>query len=234
MQRAYWDNRARQYSEQYGLDTEFNKMKVKRKIEMASQHVSLSSPAKLLEVGCGTGVYTDELRKINSGMVAVDISPKMMATAVKKYPSVNFMQMDTKNLGFKDCSFDVVFSAFLLQHVNAKSTIQEMYRILKSGGYLVAFVPNILNPIHYGRARNCLVRAVVKETSQSEDFTRWQWVRILSSLGYGEITVRPISFDSPHTPMFLAKTVIFISSILERMPIVREFAGSLMIIGRKT
>jgi ubiquinone/menaquinone biosynthesis C-methylase UbiE len=233
MQRAYWDNRARQYGGQYGLDKEFNKMKVRRKIEVANQHVSLSSPVKLLEVGCGTGIYTDELRKMNNEMIAVDISPKMMAVAIKKCPDIKFVQMDARKLSFGTCNFDVVFSAFLLQHVHAKVVVAEMHRVLKVGGYMVAFVPNILNPIHYGRARNCLFRAMVRETSQSEDFTKWQWVRILRDSGYGEITVKPVSFDSPHTPMFLSRVVFYMSDILEKIPLIREFAGSLMIIARR-
>ena len=230
-QEEYWNNRAKSYSKQYGLDTEFNKLKVQRKINIVQQYIDLTG--KLLEVGCGTGIYTRELSKINSSLIAVDISQKMLNIAATQCLLPEFLQMDARKMNLPNNSFDIVFSAFLLQHVHIYPVLSEMNRVLKTNGYIVALVPNILNPIHYGRARNILYRKVFRETSHSLDFTRWQWSAILEATGFKEIVIKPISFDSPHIPMFLAKSAMYISNILENVPIVKEFAGTLLIIGQK-
>ena len=126
---------------------------------------------------------------------------------------------------------------FLYLHLFPRNLLDtifgETYRVLKTNGYIVALVPNILNPIHYGRARNLIYRKAFKETSHSLDFTRWQWQAILEATGFKEVVIKPISFDSPHTPMFLVKPTLLISNILERIPVIKEFAGTLLIIGQK-
>lgn len=238
-QGEYWGNRATTYGNQYGLDRECNQLKIERKMRVVFSYVHrkleprIIQRPKVIEFGCGTGLYTKELSKKFRYFVSSDISYQMIEVAQKNNPDVEFKEVDARKMEFGDESFDVVFSAFLLQHAETELVLPEMYRILKKNGVFVAIVPNILNPIHYGRARVGLYRKIFHENSNSEDFTRWKWLEMMKNLGYRDIEITPIEFTSPYTPKSLTPIYFKASEILEKIPVLKEFAGSLIIAGRK-
>jgi ubiquinone/menaquinone biosynthesis C-methylase UbiE len=229
-QAAYWNHRATEYDSQYGQNTPTSKFKVQRKTDLIFRNGNIDPiEDSVLEIGCGTGAYTREISlRLQNKLTAVDISPEMMAIAKTANPKVKFILMDARRLRFEQETFDAVISTFLLQHVDTKLAIPEIYRVLKPKGKFVAIVPNILNPIHYFRAKGLL-----GETSHSIDFHRWKWRQLLSSYEFTDIHVYPVEFTSPYIPESLAKISIKASSLLEKIPIVKEFAGSLIIAAQK-
>lgn len=231
-QAAYWNQRAKEYNSQYGQDTPTSRLKVQRKVAMMFDYGRLYAHDNVLEVGCGTGTYTREIApKLQSRLTAIDISKEMIEKAidyVSKEEMTRFSIMDARNLKFEKEFFDVVISTFLLQHVETNIVIPEMRRVLKIDGKFIAIVPNILNPIHYSRAKR-----LFNETSHSVDFNRWQWKKLLTKYNFTDIRIYPVEFTSPYVPESLAKFSIKISSLLEKIPIIREFAGSLLIIAQK-
>jgi ubiquinone/menaquinone biosynthesis C-methylase UbiE len=96
---------------------------------------------KVLELGCGTGLYTETLQKISQQIVATDFSEEMVEMARQKrgdLKNVRFEQADALNLKFKDESFDGIFMANLIHIIgNAEKVIQESRRMLKNGGSLI-------------------------------------------------------------------------------------------------
>lgn len=96
---------------------------------------------KVLELGCGTGLYTETLQKNAEHVVATDLSDEMLAFAKKKrgnLENVEFRKADALNLEFEDGLFDTVFMANLIHVVgNAGRAIQESKRVLKDGGLLI-------------------------------------------------------------------------------------------------
>ena len=95
----------------------------------------------VLELGCGTGLYTETLQKVGDHVVATDLSDEMIAFAKEKrgeLENVEFRKADALNLEFNDETFDTVFMANLIHIVgNAKKVIQESKRVLKKGGLLI-------------------------------------------------------------------------------------------------
>jgi len=95
----------------------------------------------VLELGCGTGLYTETLQKVADHVVATDLSDEMIAFAKEKrgeLENVEFRKADALNLEFNDEAFDTVFMANLIHIVgNAKKVIQESKRVLKKGGLLI-------------------------------------------------------------------------------------------------
>jgi len=231
-QGKYWGDRALTYGLQYGLDREAVQLKIRRKISLMQKYVSFDVE-NVIEMGCGTGLYTKEFTRLNQKLLSTDISKEMINVAKKYNPTTKFEQMDARKLPLSNGSYDLVLSTFLLQHVETNLVLPEMCRILKRGGYLGALVPNILNPLHYSRARVGLMRWILKENSQSDDFTRWQWVNLLERYGFKPICVKPIEFTSPYIPLRLMGISTKVGEMLERIPIAKEFAGTLLIVARK-
>jgi len=81
--------------------------------------------ATVLEIGCGTG---DLLACINAKKkVGIDYSRNMIGIAKRKYPSVNFMEMEAENLNFNE-KFDYVILSNLIGYLE---DIQKVFTELK-------------------------------------------------------------------------------------------------------
>ena len=110
----------------------------------------------VLEVGCGTGVFTREaiIRVGVSGSVTgLDLSESMLTVARETSPGVQFYQGSVIDLPFDDASFDVVTSSFMLMFVpDPEKALSEMLRVLRPGGRLAICVWEALteSPVYSG------------------------------------------------------------------------------------
>ncbi len=98
----------------------------------------------VLEMACGTGILTQQLRthlKPLVSLTATDINPGMLAYAQCKLAGVEgivWRQADIADLPFPDASFDVAVCQFGLMFVSDKDrAFQEMRRVLVKHGVLV-------------------------------------------------------------------------------------------------
>ena len=95
----------------------------------------------VLELGCGTGVYTYSLAAGAETVLATDISKEMVETASARYIGENKIkveQADCFRLLYPSAAFDTVFMANLLHVVpNPEEVITEAARVLKSGGRII-------------------------------------------------------------------------------------------------
>jgi ubiquinone/menaquinone biosynthesis C-methylase UbiE len=106
--------------------------------------------ARIADLGCGSGVFTDLLHSLGYNSVGLDISPKLIALGRAKYPDVEFLEGDVEELPFPDASLDGVLLSGLVHHLPDPSRCAaEVFRALKSGGSFVAFDPNRMNPFMY-------------------------------------------------------------------------------------
>ncbi|MDB5260658.1 MAG: Methyltransferase [Candidatus Nomurabacteria bacterium] len=95
---------------------------------------------KVLDFGCGDGVYAEEFIKLGAReIVGIDDAPKMIELAKSKHPAIQFIEADGNNLPFEERAFDLTFAFFVLHHfVDTLKPLKEIYRVLKKDGYLVA------------------------------------------------------------------------------------------------
>ncbi len=95
----------------------------------------------VLELGCGTGLYTETLKEKAAHIIATDFSEEMIAAARKKrggLQNVEFATADALDLSYDDDRFDTVFMANLIHVIgDAKRVVSESRRVLKTGGCIV-------------------------------------------------------------------------------------------------
>jgi ubiquinone/menaquinone biosynthesis C-methylase UbiE len=105
--------------------------------------LNYSNPeSRILDVGCGTGVTTCHLHQFRPNIQGVDFSNLFIEKA-RQYASF-FDVMDMTNLKFPDQTFDLVCSTDAIEHVaGLERGLREMMRIVKPGGYLVVQAPNL-------------------------------------------------------------------------------------------
>ncbi len=98
--------------------------------------------AKVLDVACGTGDLSIELRKnAKASVIGTDFCRPMLEIAFDKNTKNNFsipyVEADGMNLSFADETFDAVTIAFGLRNFsNWKDGLKELRRVLKTGGKL--------------------------------------------------------------------------------------------------
>lgn len=91
---------------------------------------------RILDLGCGDGVLTEELKRRDVDVLGVDVSESLLAAALAR--GVETRQMDGQKLPF-DAEFDAVFSNAALHWMSdAGAVIEGVFRALKPGGRFVA------------------------------------------------------------------------------------------------
>ena len=105
--------------------------------------LSLMPPVRgkrVLDAGCGPGVYAEWLVEQGAEVVGVDISPKMIRFANRRLQGkAHFIQADLgQPLCFQSASFDIIISALVLDHIRDWSAVfKEFFRLLREPGYLI-------------------------------------------------------------------------------------------------
>jgi len=110
--------------------------------------IKLKRSAKVLDVGCGPGKWTETFAKMGCTVTAIDISSKMIELARKrmqkgKLENVNFHLMNVSELNFPDNAYDMVNCVTVLQHIfdeeKWEKAVYEMVRVTKPSGYILLF-----------------------------------------------------------------------------------------------
>jgi ubiquinone/menaquinone biosynthesis C-methylase UbiE len=111
----------------------------------AFESFALMPGEKILDVGCGSGIWLDRLRQqFGVDGVGVDLSPNSLKEAVSaSSEDIAFIGGDISYLPLQDGFFDVVFSLDVLEHVVEQDRcLREMVRVLKPGGRLLLWTLN--------------------------------------------------------------------------------------------
>jgi len=114
-----------------------------------------STGSIVLDVGCGTGIYTIPFaKKTNAVVFGLDSSKEMIKKAKMKEDSqrVEWQIGDAENLPFDNASFDCAIMTLVIhQIVNKKEAIDEIYRVLKKNGIFVIMTKS------HGQLRRSLI-----------------------------------------------------------------------------
>ena len=101
---------------------------------------------RVLDCGVGTGALSSALARVLPTpftLDAIDVSPRMLAQASRKLRDtdlqVTLRHGDVRELPYGSGVFDLVMSAHVLEHlVDPSVALNEMVRVLKPGGLLIA------------------------------------------------------------------------------------------------
>lgn len=104
------------------------------------RQAGLGRAQTILEVGCGTGVITEELARLSqASVVGLDCAPMMLGFARKQSGGVMYVRGDAHALPFSDESFDITVCHYLLLWLaDPVGGIHEMARVVRPGGWVLA------------------------------------------------------------------------------------------------
>ncbi|RPJ05177.1 MAG: methyltransferase domain-containing protein [Deltaproteobacteria bacterium] len=104
---------------------------------------------RILDAGCGTGIFTLDFLSSGSVIIGLDISRPMVRRARKKTEGFPFYPVlaDMSNLPFRNHSFHKVVSITALEFIeDGKKAVAELFRVTRRGGAIVVATLNGLSP----------------------------------------------------------------------------------------
>lgn len=117
---------------------------------------------KALDIGCGSGDLAVFYAAKGAGYTGVDLSSSMIERARSNYAALiregraDFKVADCENLPFNDGEFDVLSAVALIEYLpDPLKALGEIFRVVKTGGYILITVPN-------KKCINNLFRAIFK------------------------------------------------------------------------
>jgi len=189
---------------------------------------------RVLEVGCGTGFFSERFLESGIGLHAIDISPELLKKAVARCGErADFRVCDIEALPYKDGFFDAVVGIRVLHHLDMEYAFQEIHRVLKPSGSIAFCEPNMLNPQIMIQKNVPWIKKLMGDTPDETAFFKWRLKKFLAARGFGDISIEPFDFLHPWVPQVLARPVEAVGAALEKIPGVREIAGSLKIFAKK-
>lgn len=123
------------------------------------------APARILDLGCGTGEIAAAISQRGYPVTACDFAEEMMAVARSNYARtpVNWVGLDPewKALPFADASFDAIVASSVFEYLDdVQRVATELSRVLRPEGVLLLTVPNPCNLVRKLEARLQSMRLV--------------------------------------------------------------------------
>ncbi len=111
---------------------------LQRWLDIFSAHVPKDGVSRIVDLGCGTGRYSEPLAvHFEADVIGLDPSEKMLEEARKKTPrrGVIFEQASGETLPVEENSTDLVVMSMVFHHLREpRSTASECHRVLREGG----------------------------------------------------------------------------------------------------
>jgi len=159
--------------------------------------LDLRGSERVVDVGCGTGEDAAELTHAGQVAIGVERSSVLLGVARHRHPATRFVASDARSLPFGDATLERIRADRVLQHLErAAVALLEWRRVLRPGGVLVVFEPDLLT-----------ARIQGMEPGAAEAVVTWRagtrpgagvvhsLAGALESAGYREVRVDPVVLE---------------------------------------
>jgi ubiquinone/menaquinone biosynthesis C-methylase UbiE len=231
--RRYYDDFSDSYER--GRERGYHQMIDQLEFELVAPY---ARDARVLELGCGTGLILARVAKVAKHAVGVDLSEGMAKRARDRGLDVRIGNLC--ELPFEDERFDLTYGFKVLAHVpDIDAALREAARVTRPGGHLLL---EFYNPwsLRYLAKRAAGPQPIGRGRTEADISTRWDSPRAISNrlpsgvelLDYYGIRVLT-PFAAVHRLPFVAAGLCRAERIAGRSPL-RYFGGFLVAALRKT
>ena len=185
--------------------------------------------AKAIDLGCGDGTYTAQLKEYYRAISFIGIDPAVEAIKRAKslFPNIAFYEGNLlEPNGFKDKihDADLVILRGVLHHVSEPD--RALQNVSKMAPYLILIEPNGLNPILKLIERFSSYHIAHEERS----FTPFKIDQWLKNSGYFVVYRKYIGFVPFFFPELFAKVIYSIQPLLEKLPFIRHLFSACQVV----
>lgn len=192
----------------------------------------ISSCQTLVDIGCGDGVYTSEIKKKFPNLLieAFDPAEDAISSAQKKYPNISFKVINIldENIEKKSRQFEIGILRGVLHHLSDQQFA--IKNALKIADTIIIIEPNGYNPI---------LKMIEKispyhRKHEEQSFTSNKLEKWCKNAGSKTVAKEYIGFVPFFCPAVIAKVFYFFQPILEKIPLVRElFSAQIVLVSKR-
>jgi len=194
----------------------------------------------VIDFGCGTGAFTNKLKKFGLDCTGIDISSKCIEYARKKNPGIKFEVQDIEKTNLRSNSADIVIFSGVLHHFsNFFSAVKEAHRVLRKGGRVFGYDPNKRNPIMWlYRDKKSPVHSTQGKTENERLLEAEEIYYVFKKAGFGHVVVRAVSdIGFKYVDSKIARLAIplynFTEYIADKTPFAKKYGSFLISKGEK-
>lgn len=113
--------------------------------KMFDRYLPHLSNKMILDVGCGHGMMMEYFSENGNNIFGIDITAQ--SVRFNSVRGLTVIEADARDIPFADDTFDLVYSLGVIEHFSGtEQALTEQVRVCKSGGIVVAVVPNLITP----------------------------------------------------------------------------------------
>lgn len=218
----------------WGWSGRAGEIRASRRAEFLVSAAKLAPGVQCLELGCGTGEFTERLVASGCELVAVDLSVETAALARERVGArarVVVGNIETGE-GLEGLELDAIVGVSVLHHVDLDATFAHTFSLLRPGGRFAFTEPNIANPQVWAERNLEPVRRLRHVTPHETAFRADELRRRFEEEDFVVEVCEPFEFLHPRTPAWLVPAALSLERGLEATP-ARGIAGSLRITGAR-
>ena len=141
---------------------------IRRRFSLIKEMMQCAQGKKVLEIGStGWRGWLENNSIFPSSLTCINISEVELQagidSAVSSNISLDFILMDAHDLQFEDETFDFVYGAAILHHLDMVPALDEIFRVLKPNGKILFVEPLDINPV--GK----IVRSLTKKARTADE-----------------------------------------------------------------
>ncbi len=235
-------------------------LNLRKRLDIIQRHVPIHGK-KVIDCGCGTGQYVLALHELGADSYGIEYFENKVAEFIQNNPeeAPRVRAGNVEDMGFDDHSFDVALLNEALEHVPSEmKALSEVRRILKADGRLIVFSPNRFYPFETHGSHLKLGNVKLPLSTPFVPYlplavgnrvlrynARNYWPGELRRLiakhgfeitftGYVWQTFENISGNQLRIVALLSPLLRALSGLLEKVPILRAFGVSQVVIATKS
>ena len=220
----------------WNWDSPSGRRRAERRAALFVESGRLAPGRRALELGCGTGIFLEKVAASGASITGLDLSQDLLARArdrLRGAGNVRLVRGNAEDLPFPDGAFDAVYGSSVLHHLDLGRALSEAWRVLHPGGRAVFAEPNIVNPQVAFMFNVGLTKQYFGVSPDEMAFSRFRAAAALRAAGFASFKVQPFDFLHPATPAGWVDGVSRLGAWIERVPLVRELSGSLLLTAQR-
>lgn len=222
------------------------------KVLSALDRFSKGKTLSILDVGCGTGHYIQEMLIRNHQVVGSDIAFGMLMKAKQKLNNFknnsSLIHANIENLPFDDEAFDAIVCIGVIEYLpDPRKALKELNRLVKNEGVVIVSAPNlyslkfILDPYYIVRGVEYILKKmglnikkkkqVINDVSMNHNFKNKRFrlkklLKIFTDENFSVVNISPVAFGPVaffQKAYFSLKTNIKINNYLVKLSNKKKF-----------
>ncbi len=213
--------------------------RTQRRADTILENLNAEEGMRILEIGCGTGEMAHLLAaKTKASVLATDVCAEFIGRASENHclPNLEFKIMDFKKaFDNAENQYDFIVGNGILHHFyyEIDSALVKIFSLLKAGGKMVFWEPNILNPYCFLIFNVPVLRKMACLEPGENALKKAFMQKKLLDAGFKNVSVEYRDFLLPNIPDILVKPVMLLGDMLEKIPVLKLVSQSLFICAAK-